>query len=64
MPKPWKKEQRRRKPLSPKVLWASCWRKRRFTSKANALEAAPGLRAYECPNCGGWHLTKKGADDA
>lgn len=43
----------------------ACGRKARYPTKADAIErAAVGiahgqkfLRAYECPYCGGWHLT-------
>lgn len=42
-----------------------CHGKRRYWSEVSALIVAAKrqtsypLRAYECPNCNGWHLTKK-----
>jgi hypothetical protein len=41
--------------------------KRRYFTEIDALVmaakrvacGAPGLRAYQCPHCSGWHLTKK-----
>lgn len=43
-----------------------CGRKLRYPSKESALRTANrclrhgsvALRAYKCPYCGGWHLTK------
>lgn len=43
----------------------SCASKRRYATRAEALGTArlcedhgsPGLSAYKCPYCGGWHLT-------
>jgi len=46
-----------------------CGKKLRFNSKDTALNAAITYstrgpqRAYECPKCGGWHLTSKRAFD-
>ena len=43
---------------------AACIAKRKHRSKIEALLAAvrkadaPALRAYRCPVCGHWHLTK------
>jgi len=44
-----------------------CGRKARYVSETMARSmaarwmalGAPKLRAYECPLCGGWHLTSK-----
>ena len=46
-----------------------CARKRAYRNRTVALEVAAkcrdqrgvALRAYACPFCGRWHLTKKGA---
>lgn len=50
---------------------AACHSKRRYWSEVDALVQAaklvcqprkiPTLRAYQCPSCGGWHLTKRPA---
>ena len=53
----------------PKPLCAKTPDKRWFASereaRAHALwiewELGNRLRAYECPDCGGWHLTTKAA---
>jgi hypothetical protein len=40
-----------------------CQRKARFVSESDAQAAAhriaPGLRAYRCDRCGGFHLTSR-----
>jgi hypothetical protein len=38
-----------------------CRAKRRYTSRFAALffGRCDGLRAYPCPECGGWHLTSR-----
>jgi len=38
-----------------------CGRKRRFRTEIEAENHGQrwGQRAYECPCCGGWHLTSK-----
>lgn len=40
-----------------------CYDKRGAVTAANVRRkrAAVRLRAYPCPSCGAWHLTKKGA---
>ena len=46
--------------------YRSCLRKKRYKTKEDALATAVRsldrgvgfLRAYECPYCGGWHLTR------
>lgn len=49
--------------LSPADRYLMCERKRHYWSRIEAeiAGAATGhkLRAYRCPNCRGWHLTKK-----
>jgi len=51
------------KPYQPNV---PCGRKRRFKSEAEALDAIENassidirleLKTYQCPYCGGWHLS-------
>lgn len=45
----------------------SCHMKHRYFDEISAVivankraaRGAPPLRAYACPHCGGWHLTKK-----
>ena len=42
-----------------------CWKKTRFKTEKRAMDMAgrwPGTRyrAYQCPWCAYWHLTKKG----
>jgi hypothetical protein len=47
----------------------SCLSKRRYWSQVDALimaarcmeqrRALPGLGAYRCSNCGGWHLSRQ-----
>lgn len=40
----------------------NCAAKKRFGDKPSALaRAKPGLTAYRCPACGGFHLTSAGA---
>jgi hypothetical protein len=40
----------------------ACTAKRRFSDMAEALASAkPGLKAYLCPACGGFHLTSSGS---
>ena len=45
----------------PKHLQAMCTSKRRYETRTAAqfFAVADGLRAYRCPNCGGWHLTSR-----
>ena len=49
-----------------------CGRKKRYPNKvaaemiamkSEALYNAPPLRTYQCPWCGGWHLTKLPKDN-
>lgn len=45
----------------------ACGRKRRYKNRTDAenmarlrmRNGAPPLRAYHCPHCDGWHLTKR-----
>lgn len=47
--------------------YMGCTRKRRYHSKLDAelnammysRDSGHTLRAYKCPRCGGWHLTKQ-----
>ena len=39
--------------------YLSCRRKRRFKTRVEAQRAHAKHRLYECPHCGGWHLTSK-----
>lgn len=47
--------------------YMACGRKVRYSNRASAIHVArrrmaagsPPLRAYQCPHCGGWHLTKR-----
>lgn len=50
-----------------KAARKACGRKRRYPDRMSAESRAqqyevrfdaPPLRAYRCPYCGGWHLTK------
>jgi len=54
----------RHQPFQPKD---NCAAKRRFPTEKQAVSAADTqmlvqpnveLHVYECPNCGGWHLTR------
>jgi hypothetical protein len=61
--------------MKPRSQGMTTWRppcetKARYSCKADAISVAAGamkrkrnrpkmLRAYECPHCSGWHLTKK-----
>jgi len=48
-----------------KLIDRECLNKRRFGTEQEALETAKGaftalqLRAYPCPHCGFYHLTKQ-----
>lgn len=62
-----KKEQRlRASAMTDSDSMKMCGRKFRYVSKADAMAAASealrrkavALRAYKCPICHGWHLTK------
>ena len=54
---------------SVKLSKKMCTSKNRYATEGEALEVArecaehgsPALRVYECPLCGGWHLTSKKA---
>lgn len=48
--------------------YRSCVRKKRYATKVEAQKAAkagsrkrdaPALYVYQCPDCGGWHLTHR-----
>lgn len=48
--------------------WRQCGKKRRYPDEFQAQKAAKyamrqrpetALRVYDCPKCGGWHLTHK-----
>lgn len=66
---PWDAERARRDARvtaehGPAAHWA-CGRKARYPTREAAIERAavgiahgqPFLRAYQCPYCGGWHLS-------
>jgi hypothetical protein len=59
-------------PHRPFQFTSSCQQKRRFATERQALEAAdyqmlvkPGLElaVYKCPDCHGWHLTRRTRTD-
>jgi len=46
--------------VSRKFRFTMCDRKRKMKSNEASFYANKlGQRKYECPICGGWHLTKK-----
>lgn len=55
------KTRRRPRFIDPagRLAYRSCYDKRRFGSKAEALACNGGQRPYYCPLCDGFHLTKQ-----
>ena len=52
---------RKAKEMSRFDQWVMCNRKKQFTNLKNAERRAREMdcRVYECPLCGGYHLTKR-----
>lgn len=56
------------KPGEDPAEYRACARKKRYASRVEATKAAersskrkdaPKIFVYECPYCGGWHLTHR-----
>ena len=57
-----------RRPGEDPAEFRACGRKKRYETRAEAKKAAeassrrrdaPKIFVYECPYCGGWHLTHR-----